>query len=315
MCFHSGIIYNGVMMLGKIVTGDCLPTYEALQNMSARLAERFPCLKKGSIGESWTGRDIISLSFGCMDEPVLFAAAFHGQEWLTSLVLLRFCEDLFSAMEAGQEICEVNSRRAFLGRGLIFIPCMNPDGVEIALNGWDTAGVYADFVQGVCGGDLTDWNANARGVDLNHNYNAGWRILRKMEMEAGIHGPAPRRYGGTKPESELETQALVKLCRRIPIRHAFALHSQGEEIYWDYSDRTPSKSRFMAQVLAISSGYTLAQPETIASHGGFKDWFIEEFSRPAFTIELGKGKNPLPLTDLEPVYQKAKEMFVVGAIL
>lgn len=315
MCFHPRIGYNGVIMMGNIVTGDCLPTYEALQNMSEQLAKRYPFFRKGSVGKSWTGREIISLSFGSMDDPVLFAAAFHGQEWLTSLILLRFCEELSAAMEAGEEICEVNSRRAFWGRGLIFLPCVNPDGVEIALNGWESAGEYAGFVKGVCCGDLTDWNANARGVDLNHNYNAGWRILQKLEREAGIFGPSPRRYGGTMPESEPETRAIAKLCRKLPVRHAFALHSQGEEIYWSYGDRTPNKSKFMAQILAISSGYTLAQPEEIASHGGFKDWFIEEFSRPAFTIELGRGKNPLPLSELEPIYQKAKEMFVIGAIL
>lgn len=298
-----------------IVKGDRLPDYGEIQALSCALAHRYPALELGSIGQSWTGRDILSLSFGSKENPVLFAAAFHGQEWLTSLVLLRFCENLLRAIDAGTEICEVNARRAFSGRGLLFLPCVNPDGVEIAIHGWESAGSYADFVKGICAGDCTDWNANARGVDLNHNYNAGWKALRKMELAAGILGPAPRRYGGVKAESEKETQAVVRLCRNMHIRHAFALHSQGEEIYWQYGEHTPSKSHFMAQILSISSGYTLAQPEDIASHGGFKDWFIEEFSRPAFTVELGRGKNPLPLTALDAIYRTVEEMFVIGAIL
>lgn len=71
----------------------------------------------------------------------------------------------------------------------------------------------------------------------------------------------------------------------------------------------------MAEILSVSSGYTLCTPDEIASHGGFKDWFIEAFGRPAFTLELGKGKNPLPLSDLDSVYRKAEEMLLIGTIL
>ena len=52
----------------------------------------------------------------------------------------------------------------------------------------------------------------------------------------------------------------------------------------------------MAEVLASSSGYRLSRQQGLASHGGMKDWFIREFSRPGFTVELGKGVNPLPLS-------------------
>lgn len=299
----------------NIVDGGRLPDYGEICALSGALSYEYPALELCSIGKSLAGRDILSLSFGDMENPVLFAAAFHAQEWLTSLVLLRFCENLLKAVAEDSELCEINVRRAFSGRGIIFLPCMNPDGVEIALNGCETAGGLAEFVSGICAGDRADWNANAHGVDLNHNFNAGWNELRKAEIAAGILGPAPRRYGGVKAESEPETQALTRLCRRLPIRHAFALHSQGEEIYWQYGAHTPPKSRFMAQVLSVSSGYTPAQPEPLASHGGFKDWFIEEFRRPAFTLELGRGKNPLPLTDLDEIYRRVEEMLLIGAIL
>lgn len=299
----------------NIVNGGRLPDYGEICALSGALSHEYPALKLGTIGKSLAGRDIISLTFGDTETPVLFAAAFHAQEWLTSLVLLRFCERLLKAVAENAELCEINVRKAFSGRGVIFLPCVNPDGVEIVLNGCESAGGLAEFVGGICAGDLTSWNANAHGVDLNHNFDAGWSEVRKAEIEAGILGPAPRRYGGVKAESEPETKALTQLCRSVPIRHAFALHSQGEEIYWQYGAHTPPKSRFMAQVLSVSSGYTLAQPEQIASHGGFKDWFIEEFHRPAFTLEIGRGKNPLPLTDLDSVYRTAEEMLLIGAIL
>ena len=136
-----------------------------------------------------------------------------------------------------------------------------------------------------------------------------------MEQKQGIYGPASRQYGGTHPESEPETAALTALCRRVPFRHAMALHSQGQEIYWEYGPRTPPKARLMAGVMAASSGYLAAQPEGLASHGGFKDWFIEEFGRPAFTVELGRGQNPLPVSDLLPIYERVEEMLLLTALM
>ena len=49
-------------------------------------------------------------------------------------------------------------------------------------------------------------------------------------------------------------------------------------------------------------------PEGTASHGGLKDWYIKNFRRPGFTIEIGKGENPLPLEDLDGIYEKLKKM-------
>ena len=71
----------------------------------------------------------------------------------------------------------------------------------------------------------------------------------------------------------------------------------------------------MANILASASGYTLDDPDGLASYGGFKDWFIDEFGRPAFTIELGYGENPLPVSDFEPVYSRVEEMLLLAAMM
>ena len=109
--------------------------------------------------------------------------------------------------------------------------------------------------------------------------------------------------------------ALTGLCARFRFRHVIALHSQGEEIYWRYGERTPPHARMMADVMGAASGYTVADPEGLASHGGFKDWFIASTGRPGFTIELGRGTNPLPVQDFEAIYAKAREMLLLGALL
>lgn len=292
-----------------------LPTERTREEYISRLCRRYSFMERFKAGKSVLGRPLDGLRLGGGGESVLYAAAFHGQEWLTSLVMLRFAERLCQALDNGGSIAGIDCRRALLGRSLILLPCVNPDGVEIALSGAQAAGDLSGEVLRISGGDLSTWNANARGVDLNRNFDAGWHISRQLEQAAGITGPAPRRYGGEAPASEPETQAVTALCSRSDLRMVLALHSQGEEIYWRYGQHTPQGAALMAKVLSMASGYELCSPDPIASHGGFKDWFIDKFDRPGFTVEMGKGQNPLPLEDLEPIYSRLEEMLMLGVVM
>jgi len=305
--------------------------YAAVKKFSIALTERYPCLSLSSAGRSVLGKELFCLELNAgepfrkrtcnsarsapLQPAVLYTAGFHAQEWLTGSVLLKFVQELCRALETGLPIDGIDPRHIGGNARLLFIPLVNPDGVDLAINGLEAAKKHRDTVQKISGGDLSDWNANIRGVDINHNFNAGWQILRAKERSLGITGPSPRRYGGPCPESEPETRALTALCRKRNIRHALALHAQGEEIYWRYGRHTPARARLMANVFAAVSEYTLCDPEDIASHGGFKDWFIARFCRPAFTIEMGKGKNPLPLSDLEPVYSRIREMLMLATLM
>lgn len=286
----------------------------AVRGMIYALRGRYSFLEALPIGHTALGREIFGLVLGSGKERVLYAAAFHGQEWITSLILLRLCEEICEALGRDGRIAEMDFQQALAGRSLVLVPQVNPDGVEIALHGPSTAGIYAPSVESL-DPEGRRWQANARGVDINHNFDAGWKILQAMELENGIHGPSPRQWCGPAPESEAETAALVKLCRRGKFRHVLALHSQGEEIYWRYGENTPSRSRIMAEIMGASSGYTVADPEGMASHGGFKDWFISEFCRPGFTVEFGLGENPLPVEDFESIYEKTREMLLLAALM
>lgn len=291
------------------------PDEAAVSAFVRSLRVKYPFLRTTELGRSVLGRPIYALQIGEPRERVLFCGAFHGMEWLTCSLLLRFVQNLCRALDTGELLAEIDVRRALLGRGLIVIPCVNPDGVEISLHGPDAARELRESVLAVSGGDTRRWQANARGVDLNHNYDAGWYILRQLEIDSGITGPAPTRYGGPAPESEPETQLLTMLCRTVPFRHVLAFHSQGEEIYWKYGAVTPRRSLLMTRIFAVTSGYTPSMAEGLASHGGFKDWFIHEFRRPGFTIEIGKGENPLPITDLDAIYRRLEEMMTLAAIM
>lgn len=292
------------------------PTHSQVKGGVFALAAQYPnrC-KVFSIGRSVLGRELYAVAVGETRGATLYVGGTHGLEWLTTLLLLRFLDDLLFSIAQNQPLAEVDVKKSLQRRGLVILPALNPDGIEIALRGSAGAGSMGARVEEICGGDYSLWQANARGVDLNHNFDAGWERLHVMEQEAGITGPAPTRFGGAHHTSEPETRALCEFCRAFGMRQAYAFHSQGEEIYFKYGDNTPSRSRLMAQLLATSSGYKLVMQEGLASHGGFKDWFIDKLCRPAFTIEIGKGKNPLPVRDLEPVYTRLREMLALAPLL
>lgn len=269
-------------------SGEC-DVRKALE-LERYLLNKYRFVRRFVIGRTILSRKINAYTIGGKG-GVIYCGAFHGAERITSMMLYKFLD----------EVCEriVQDRRFFdaIKRvGLTVVPMVNPDGVEISINGVSTAGLNSEFVSECLlrAGVLNQkWQANARGVDINHNFDAGFSKVKENEMRMGITKPSHTRYGGEYPESERETVALCDFCRENKYSLAVALHTQGREIYYDYGNNTPSESICIADRMAHLSGYTVSRPEGIAVGGGFKDWFIEKFHRPAFTLEIGEGVNPL----------------------
>ena len=94
-------------------------------------------ISKETIGESLCSRPVDMLCVGNRKKQVLFAGAFHGMEWITSLLLLKFLDDLCFCIMTGKSMCGVSPGAILNQRGLAMIPCVNPDGVEIQINGAD----------------------------------------------------------------------------------------------------------------------------------------------------------------------------------
>lgn len=289
--------------------------YNTNLKLFEELTAKFSFLKPQVQGRTALGRGIFSLSLGNPKNSVLLAGGFHGSEWLTCLELYLFTERLCRSISEGTSLCGIDVERAFSMLGVTVIPCVNPDGVEIAVNGPEGARGLKNFVSSIGCEDFRKWNANAMGVDINHNFNAGWDKLRQLEREEGIDSPSPRRYGGKHPESEAETKTLTRLCRLRRFRSVMAVHSQGEELFWRYGENTPTNSAMMAKILADSCSYSLVENIGMYSHGGFKDWFIKEFNSPGFTIEIGKGENPLPKEQLYEIYSRIEEALLLFCLM
>lgn len=94
-----------------------------------------------------------------------------------------------------------------------------------------------------------------------------------------------------------------------------AYHTQGKEIYWQFQNYNPSNSFEIGQKLAESSGYLLAEMPYNSSFAGFKDWFIQKYNKPGYTIEAGIGENPLPITQFDEIYNDNLGILVLSALL
>lgn len=289
-------------------------SYTDINRIITKLSQRYSFFKTASIGNSVLGKKLFALQIGTSENPTLFCGAFHGSERITGTLLLKFAEDMCESIEKKQNFAGFIPSRIFENKSLIIVPFVNPDGCEIARNGPAAAGNNTEFIRKISNNNTLHYNANARGVDLNHNFPAGWDDLHELEQQNGIYAPSITRYGGEKPLSEPETTALVKLCEKIAFCRVLAFHSQGEVIYHNYKKYLPQAQK-QAELLAVSSGYVLQEPEGLAVGGGFKDYFIQEYSKPAFTVEVGKGENPLNPNELNNIYDKIKKMLVLATMM
>lgn len=67
--------------------------------------------------------------------------------------------------------------------------------------------------------------------------------------------------------------------------------------------------------LLILAGYTLEDTPYGSSFAGYKDWFIQSYYLPGYTIECGLGSNPLPISQFDTIYAENEGILVLGAVL
>lgn len=279
----------------------------------ARLEKSCPYIRRGSIGKSLYGRDLHRVTIGRGKKQVFYNGAHHGMEGMTARLLVRFAEECCAALEQDGKLGGIQASKLFDDIRLEIVPMINPDGVEISVHGVRREDArYGRLVRLNGGEDFTRWQANGRGVDLNHNYNALWETCRETERAIGITGPGPTRYGGSAPESEPESRAAANFTRANDFALAIAFHSQGQVIYYDFNGEVPPGGRELADAFAAVSPYKPDKPEHAASCGGYKDWFIQTYHRPAFTVEIGLGENPLPPEQFEQIYRETLPLLLLG---
>ena len=281
------------------------------------LAVRYPFAKPRKYGNSVSGTPLRLITFGSGEKEVLINASHHANEWITTPVVLKFAEDVLRAYVSDGTVAGRSARALLEGVSVCIAPLVNPDGVALVNGAFDTdTREYREAVRIAKNYPAVrfpeGWKANIAGTDLNLNYPAGWEDAKRIKFAQGWTSPAPRDYVGTAPLSAPESRALYELTER----HGFALtvsyHTQGEVIYWKYRDIEPPRGEEIARRMAEVSGYSVEEVPGESANAGYKDWFIERYVLPGFTVEAGKGVNPLPLSGFDGIYSDNLPLMVTA---
>lgn len=285
--------------------------FNLMKNNIEQLVSKYSFLTYDQYGFSEEGKPLYHLSVGEGKRKIHINASHHANEWITSVVLMNSVEML----------CEmIDHKETYLGMdiaGLLkkvtydFIPMVNPDGVEICINKGMTSQnpIYLHKLN-EGSNNFKRWKANSRGVDLNRNYNAGFLDYSMINEKSK---PSYAYYQGEYPESEAETRALADLTRLQKYDMVIAYHTQGEVIYWNYKDIVVDNGLKYAKMFSEASGYVLDLPEPMAASGGYKDWFINVFRKPGYTIECGHGENPISIRQVPKIVERTFPIILLAS--
>ena len=301
------------------IVDTTLPITSALcDRWIRRIVEVYPFCRTELLATTAFQRPIRTLVIGTGPRKVIYSAAHHANEWITSLVLLKFGEELAEAIATDGQIFGRSAQEISDAATIYMVPMVNPDGVDLVEGAIGPGNIQFDLAQRLARDYPTipfpdGWKANLLGVDLNLNYPAGWLTAREIKFSQGYTTPGPRDYVGRAPLNQFETQALAGYTEFIDPVLVLAYHAQGQEIYWQFLDYQVEGAEELGQEFARVSGYRLADVPYESGYAGYKDWFIQKFRRPGYTIEVGSGENPLPLSQFPEIYRDNLGILVTAA--
>lgn len=289
-------------------------SYDQMQIDLQLLAECYPDLfTLSSIGKSEEGRDLTLCILGNpdADRRIFIQAAIHGREHVVSLLTLCEIDYLLShqdmVTDSGETVAELLSQVA-----IHIVPMSNPDGVTISQTGilpTEFAELYATNP------DVAKfWKANAKGIDLNANFDANWELYESIYQSSA---PAYAGYKGTSPECAAESIALANYLRSERFDLILSYHTTGSLIYWsyDYENHVEvnNKCYDAATYLAAFSGFTLGQQVT-NSTAGLKDYAIQALQTPSLTLEFAISDAPSPFSEFDQIWERGKHTMLLSTL-
>ena len=284
--------------LDTIAVTDCY-TYEQMRKDLQTFQQKYPKLVKVEvIGTSVRGKEIPVIRVGSEKaaKHVLIHGSIHGREHMTTWLIMALLDYwLDRDLASLGDIC------------FHFIPMVNPDGVEISQTGrlpQDLEYIYKnDVKKGYTTLSMTEyakqWKANGRGVDLNRNFDAGWKKY------YGRSSASTEKYKGTAAFSEPEAQMLRDYTQRYSFGVTISYHATGSITYYEYgSDKTVNaQCKNLANALYVNNGYyLLGSDDTDAA--GYKDWAIDSKKIPSLTVEIGCQNAPLDKREAYSIFAR-----------
>ena len=162
----------------SIVQTDVPITSALCQQYIQQIAEAYPFCRTEVLTTTAFDRPVRTLVIGSGERNVIFSAAHHANEWITSLVILKFVEELAEAIQNGGAIWGVPAANIDKYVTIHTVPMVDPDGVDLVTGAIQPGSFQHELARGLAdnypgipfpGG----WKANLLGVDLNLQYPAG----------------------------------------------------------------------------------------------------------------------------------------------
>lgn len=151
------------------------------------LVEKYSFLNLNYIGKSVLGKPIPCIKIGSGNKEIFYSASYHANEWITSLILIKFIEDFCIAYSNNSNIFGYDSRKIFEDCSVYIVPMVNPDGVDLVLDVYplnSTSYLHAKSIASNYPNiPFPDgWKANINGVDLN-NYQPFYQGLVSTDLQ------------------------------------------------------------------------------------------------------------------------------------
>ena len=303
-----------------VVSDEVAYSYELTGWFMDGLKARYPFVTLATAGTSPMEKELKYFQIGTGGNSVFFNASHHANEWITTPVLMKFTEDYLKALSGESSLSGRNPRELYETKSLYVMPLVNPDGVDLVTGALSVTDQFYINARNIASSYPTiefpdGWKANILGTDLNLNYPASWDKAKEIKYGLGFTGPAPRDFVGSSPLSALESRTVYNFTTEKNFSLTVSLHTQGEVIYWKYLDYLPPRSEEIAKELSRVSGYAMETTPYASGFAGYKDWYISFFNRPGYTVEIGRGTNPLPISEFQNIYPPVKNLLTEALYL
>ena len=303
----------------SVVPTDMSYPYWLLKSNIYSLLKRYPFLKTVNIGKSVDGKDIPCIIMGRGEKKVCYNASHHANEWITSVLLMKFIENFCRSYVDDGILSGYSTRDLFDECSIHIIPMVNPDGVDLVTGALSSSSDSYKNAEKLSEGTgipfPSGWKANIRGVDLNLNYPAEWEEAKRVKYAQGYTSPGPRDFVGASPFSEPESRAMGEYTKNNAFALTLAYHTQGEIIFWKFLNYNVPGAYDIALRFSEVSGYSPEITPVNSGYAGYKDWFIQDFGKPGYTVEAGLGTNPLPISQFPQIYKDNIGILILGAVL
>ncbi|MDZ5471918.1 M14 family zinc carboxypeptidase [Bacillus sp. 31A1R] len=292
----------------NIVNPNEVYSYSKMIENIKKLERAYPDLIKSKvIGKSEYGRNIYAFSLGKGKATVFINGSHHAREWLTTSLNMYMAENYAIAYKKNQKINGYDARKILDSTTIWFVPMVNPDGVTLQQKGLSAfpKHLHTSLIKMNEGSkNFKRWKANGKGVDLNRQYDAGWKSI------IGPSTPRYKNYKGKAPHTASEVKAVLKLVEEINPEMTVAYHSTGKILYWNYKQNSKDYKRdhVYAKQIGRMTGYRLVYPGKNPSGGGFTDWFIQQKKKPGFTPEISRyyTETSPPLSEFKGAWSENK---------